>query len=210
MNDLDVSVRAALQADETFADHAGPTVAVADRGYGTASRSYVAADRPEVTFNADDRDFVYAVARRIVGAPSDAEDVAQEALLLAFRNRDAFRGESKYRTWLYRIAATTALGHLRRKARSREQLATDHEALARELPADSPPADRVLADQQAICLVRAALAQLDPKYRDVMLLRANRTEVETAERLGISVGNVKVRAHRARKQLQDALASQFE
>ncbi len=198
MNDLDVSIRHDVDADETYCEPAGCT------------RSYVASERPAVTFNADDRDFVYAIARRIVGTPADAEDVAQEALLLAYRNRDAFRGDSKYRTWLYRIASTTALGHLRRKSRSREQLATDHDTLAREMPAEQVPADRMLADQQAIKLVRAALAQLDPKYRDVMLLRANRTEVETAERLGISVGNVKIRAHRARKQLQDALASYFE
>ncbi|CAN5906318.1 hypothetical protein BH11MYX2_BH11MYX2_29470 [soil metagenome] len=208
MNDLDVSMRQALQADETFSDHAGPT-----SGYAAATsysnRAY-GSDRPEVTFSADDRDYVYAIVRRIVNTPSDAEDVTQEALLLAYRNRDSFRGESTYRTWLYRIAATTALCHLRRRARSREQLATDHDALAREVAADAVPADRMLAEQEAIRLVQAALAQLDPKYRDVMILRAHRTEVETAERLGISVGNVKIRAHRARKQLQDALASHFE
>ncbi|HEY4058543.1 MAG TPA: RNA polymerase sigma factor [Kofleriaceae bacterium] len=212
MNDLDVSARQAIQADETFGDHPGPTsVGASGQGYGSSCAALDAGPsvRPEVTFSADDRNFVYAIARRIVGTPSDAEDVAQEALLLAYRNRDSFRGESRYRTWLYRIAATTALGHLRRKARSREQLATDHDALARELPTDAAPADRALADQQAVVLVKAALQQLDPKYRDVMLLRANRTEVETAERLGISVGNVKIRAHRARKQLQDALASHF-
>ena len=58
-------------------------------------------------------------------------------------------------------------------------------------------------------MIQAALDTLDPKYRDVMLLRADQTETECAAKLGITVGNVKVRAHRARKQLRDALATSF-
>lgn len=163
----------------------------------------------EVTFSPDDRGFVYAVARRIVGTSEEAEDVTQEALLLAFRHRDSFRGDSKYRTWLYRIAATTALGHLRRKARSREHLAPTEETLAREVPDEAASAEASLGDHEALVLIREALAQLAPKYRDVMMLRSEVTEAETATRLGISVGNVKIRAHRARKQLRDAVADQF-
>ena len=159
-----------------------------------------------VTFSPDDRGFVYAIARRIVGNAEDAEDVTQDALLLAYRYRASFRGESRYRTWLYRIASTTALGHLRRRGRSREQLALGDEPFARDIADPTLSAETALAEHEAIAMIQVALAKLDPKYRDVMLLRADQTETETAAKLGISVGNVKIRAHRARKQLKDALA----
>lgn len=165
---------------------------------------------PAVTFTAADRGFVYAVARRIVGSAEDADDVAQEAMLLAYRYRSAFRGESRYRTWLYRIAATTALGHLRKRGRSREQLCVTDAPFARTVISEATPVDEALADHENIVRIQQALAALDPKYRDVMLLRADLSEVQTAETLGITVGNVKVRAHRARAQLRVALGVEAE
>jgi RNA polymerase sigma-70 factor, ECF subfamily len=158
----------------------------------------------QVTFGAEDRGFVYAVARRIVGSPEEAEDVTQDTLLVAYRNREAFRGESRYRTWLYRIAFTTALGHLRRRGRSRESLAANEEMMTGQA-ADAPsPEDRVMEAETAQ-VVRDAVAVLAPPYRDVLLARIDSTEPEVAARLGLSVANVKVRAHRARRQLRDAL-----
>lgn len=148
------------------------------------------------------RRFVYAVARRIVGSANDAEDVTQDALLLAHRHRAAFRGDAKHRTWLYRIAATTAISFLRRRSRSREQLAAlpDFDAMDdAQSPADS------VVERDAHAFVQRAVAALEPKYREVLLCRAARSESETAAALGISLANVKVRAHRARAQLRDAL-----
>jgi len=160
-----------------------------------------------VTFSPDDRGFVYAIARRIVGNAQDADDVTQDALLLAYRYRDSFRGDSRYRTWLYRIASTTALGHLRRRGRTREQLAISDDPFARDVADPAMSAETALAEHEAIAMIQTALATLDPKYRDVMLLRADATESECAARLGITVNNVKIRAHRARKQLRDALVA---
>jgi RNA polymerase sigma-70 factor, ECF subfamily len=155
----------------------------------------------DVLFRPEDRGFVYAVARRIVGSREDADDVTQEALLLAFRHRDAFRGDSKYRTWLYRIASTTALGLLRKRRRSREELTPA--PIERPDGARSPEDE--LAEAESIDLIQRSLRRLAPKYRDVMLARADSSEVETAAKLGISVANVKVRAHRARKQLKQLI-----
>jgi RNA polymerase sigma-70 factor (ECF subfamily) len=160
-----------------------------------------------VTFGPEDRGFVYAVARRIVGTPEEADDVTQDTLMTAYRHRAAFRGDSRYRTWLYRIAFTTALGHLRRRARSREALApTDDASLGYQVadPAPSPESQLISAEQAQ--LVREAVDELAPPYRDVLVARASHTEPVVAEKLGLSVANVKVRAHRARKQLRDALA----
>ncbi|MBA3391678.1 MAG: RNA polymerase sigma factor [Deltaproteobacteria bacterium] len=164
--------------------------------------------QPEpVTFAPDDRDYVYAVARRIVRSTDDAEDVTQDALVLAYRYRHAFRGDSRYRTWLHRIAVTAALGHLRRQRRSRiDALDADHErgVLERSVdPAKSPLT--LIAEAEDRAAVQRALAELPSSYRDVLLERVDATEPEVARRLGISVANVKIRAHRARKQLGQTL-----
>ncbi len=78
-----------------------------------------------VSFEPDDREFVYAVVLRMVRFDADAEDVTQDALLLAYRYQDAFRGDAAYHTWLYRIDVTSALRFLRRRRRSREVLPLD-------------------------------------------------------------------------------------
>lgn len=154
-------------------------------------------------FDAEDRGFVYAVARRIVGTAEDAEDVTQDAMLLAYRHRDSFRGDARYRTWLHRIAATTALGFLRKRRRSRE--APGEPLLATQLPDPRQSPEAELSDAQTRHRVLEAVATLEPKYRDVLLCQAAGAVTETASRLGISVSNVKVRAHRARKQLRPVL-----
>jgi RNA polymerase sigma-70 factor (ECF subfamily) len=159
-------------------------------------------DKPSAaTFGPDERRFVFSVARRIVQTDEDADDVAQDALLLAYRNLASFRGEARFRTWLYRIATTTALGHLRRTKRARLHVPVSDVPLVD--PAKS--AEASMADAEVDALVRASLGKLEPRYRDVLLVRAEVNEVEAASQLGISVANVKVRAHRARKQLREVL-----
>lgn len=160
----------------------------------------------QVTFAPDDRRYVYSVVRRVVASADDAEDATQEALVLAFRYRDSFRGQSRYRTWLHRIAMTSAINQLRRQRRSR--LVTGdveaHRAPEQRIdPADS--ALDVLVGAEDRAAVRAALAKLPTSYREVLLGRVDGSEAEVAERLGISVANVKVRAHRGRKRLRQSL-----
>lgn len=160
-------------------------------------------DKSGIVFGREEREFVYAIARRIVGSPEAADDVAQDAMLLAFTHRDAFRGEARFRTWLYRIAATAALGHLRKVRRSREDLAPNDRGLPEPIEVERTP-EALVADREAAVVAEGLLADLDPKYRDVVVLRTELSEAETAARLGITVANVKVRAHRARAQLHAA------
>lgn len=154
---------------------------------------------------AEARRFVYSVVRRIVRDPDDAGDVAQDALVLAHRHRASFRGRSSYRTWLYRIATTTALGHLRRRRRSREDL-LGGAAVAEAVHDPAPsPADHLASRQDAERL-HSALATLNDDYRAVVMLRADAlTEAEVAQHLGLSVANVKIRAFRARQRLRETL-----
>jgi RNA polymerase sigma-70 factor, ECF subfamily len=154
------------------------------------------------------RGFVYAIARRIVRDEEDAADVTQEALLLAHRHRAAFRGECSYRTWLYRIATTAALGHLRRRKRSREQLTGEDEAVGAGAPDPAPSPEDLVGASEVAAMVRRAIDDLDDKYRRVLMMRVDETpETEVAATLGLSIANVKIRTFRARQQLRDALAT---
>ena len=155
-----------------------------------------------VSFAPADRGYVYAVARRFVQSDSDADDITQEALLLAYRHRDAFRGDSRYRTWLYRIATTTALGFLRKRRRSRVSYGDEVAEQTTELSPEQEAASR-----EELAHLADAVDSLPAGYRDVIALRATEHgENEIAERLGISVGNVKIRTHRARARLREAVA----
>lgn len=151
---------------------------------------------------ADDRAFVYAVARRIVHDPDTAHDVAQDALLLAFRHRAGFRGDSSVRTWLYRIAATAAFSHLRRERR-RRQIA-DAALRAEPPPVTAPdPGERLVSEETARELARH-IDSLGARYREVLAMRIydEHNEQEAARALAISVSAVKLRTHRAKKALR--------
>nr|MBA3453664.1 hypothetical protein [Deltaproteobacteria bacterium] len=79
------------------------------------------------------------------------------------------------------------------------------EQLGAWLADDAKSPEGQLTDLDTEQYVQRAISALEPKYREVLLCRVDATEGETAERLGITVANVKIRAHRARKQLRDSL-----
>lgn len=162
-----------------------------------------------VAFGADEHAFVLRVARRLVTG-ADAYDVAQDAMLTAFRYRHAFRGESAPRTWLYRIAVTAALSHLRRARReANRNRQIPSTAIAEAVLAQAPLApDDAMASSQVVQRVQSALHKLDVPYREVMRLRcADYSEQEVARALGISPATAKIRAHRARKMMHAELAA---
>lgn len=152
------------------------------------------------------RAYVKSVAMKYVRNEQDAEDVAQDALLLAHRYRHSFRGESRYSTWLYRVTATAALMFLRRQKRIAREIpasaTTDEEGtpwLERQ-PASTDTRAEVIARAE-LEDVRAAVAALGAKYPAVFWKRygEGRTETEIAKELGISVAAVKTRAFRGRQ-----------
>ena len=155
---------------------------------------------------AETRAYVKSVAMKYVRNETDAEDVTQDALLLAHRYRDSFRGESRYSTWLYRVTATAALMFLRRQRRlSREVSASmtlDEEgvSLIERQPSSSDLRGQVIARAE-LDHVQEAVAQLGAKYPAVFWKRygEGRTETEISRELGISVAAVKTRAFRGRQ-----------
>ena len=160
---------------------------------------------------------VYVMALTLLKNEADAEDVAQEAFLKAFRNLVSFRGEAKFSTWLVSIALNEARSRLRRtssvKMESLDESADEqgHTSPAllrdwREIPSET------LEREDVRRMLQKAVDALPLIYRETFLLRdvEELTILETAEVLGISVAAVKVRLHRARMTLQRELAPQLK
>ena len=160
---------------------------------------------------------VYAVAYRILGQAQDAEDVVQQTFLSLIENIEKFRGESSVRTWVLRIATNFALKILRKKRGLPTVEFTEQDDSYAGIPhpefiaewQETP--DALLARAELKDLLDKAIAELDDKYRLVFVLRdlEELSTEETAQTLGISVSNVKVRLLRARMQLRERLTREL-
>jgi RNA polymerase sigma-70 factor (ECF subfamily) len=155
-------------------------------------------------------DYVYAIVIRIVGDEEDAADVAQKAFVRAHRALVGFRGDSKFGSWLYRIAVNRALTHLQR--RRRRPVTVDIAAYPGEVPNPSARRDPLGPAEQALAAerrerVRGAVGALPPKYRAAVTLfyLEERSYQEVAEILGVPMGTLKTHLHRARAMLREAL-----
>jgi RNA polymerase sigma-70 factor (ECF subfamily) len=156
---------------------------------------------------------VYMMALSYMKNEADAEDVAQEAFLKAFHHLASFRSESKFSTWLVGIALNEARSRLRREGVLRMDSLDDttedggHISPAilrdwREVPSEA------LERKEVRQMLQEAITGLPEKYREVFILRdvEELNIFETAAALRITVGNVKVRLHRARLMLQKQLS----
>jgi len=157
---------------------------------------------------------VFLVALSVMRNEADAEDVAQDALLKALRALSSFRGEARFSTWLERIALNEGRLRLRRgRLEKTEPLDGGGENQEEDyLPRDfgdwrEIPSEALEREEVKEVLARA-IAQLDHKYREVVVLRDLRrlSVAETAEALEITQAAVKTRLLRARLQLRDTVA----
>jgi RNA polymerase sigma-70 factor (ECF subfamily) len=159
---------------------------------------------------------VYALTLRLLRHQQDAEDVTQQAFLSALEHLGSFRGDSSFSTWLLRIATHAAFKVLR-KRKGLDMVSLDEATEPSEsfdgIPHPEFIADWRLSPEQLVHrretqgLLEEALAQLDEKHRMVFLLRdvEGLSIRETAEALGLSEANTKVRLLRARLQLRERL-----
>jgi len=160
---------------------------------------------------------VYMMALSYMKNETDAEDVAQEAFIKAFRNLSTFRGDAKFSTWLISITLNEARNRLRRQSvvrmQSLDEPPDEDGAVSpallrdwREIPSEAVEREEVRT------LIKKAVETLPEIYRQVFLLRdVEELDVnETAQALSISISNVKVRLHRARMMLQKELAPQLK
>ena len=159
---------------------------------------------------------LFATAFRIVGRREDAEEVVQDTLTSVIEHLQEFREESRFYTWLMRIAVNHALKLLRKNRRG-------HNNVNLEMSSDSysdMPHPQFIApwkenpafvaeQREQHQLLADALNELDEKYRTVFVLRdiEERSTAEVADLLGISEANVKVRLLRARLQLRERITS---
>ena len=162
---------------------------------------------------------VFSLAWRMLRNRHDAEDITQQTFLKAVEHLDTFRGEAAFGTWLMRIATYAALKVIRKRGGLEMvslEAATDPDdegAIARpDYIADwreSP--ERLVRNRETGRGIEAALGELDDKHRLVFLLRdvEGLSVRESAEALGISEANVKVRLLRARLQLREKLTRLF-
>ena len=169
-------------------------------------------DRNEATlFTARERAFVFNVALRYMKDEERAADVAQDAMLLAYQHRDSFRGDARFSTWLYRIAATTALMHLRRQKRAAARHVSDEEAAVPEPDDPHASPEEMSGAQEAVRRCEAHLAEMGDKYGEIFTMRYvdGYSETEIARRLRLHVATVKTRAHRARQHVRRRLQRDF-
>jgi RNA polymerase sigma-70 factor, ECF subfamily len=160
---------------------------------------------------------VFRMAKQITQNEEDAEDVLQETFLKAYSHLDDFQGNSKFYTWLVRIAVNEALMKLRKRRSDKtvpldEPIDTGEDVVAREIAVwDENPED-TYSQQELGKILDDAVQSLKPAYRTVFILRdiEEMSIEETAEALNLSISAVKSRLLRARLQLRDKLTRQFK
>jgi RNA polymerase sigma-70 factor, ECF subfamily len=160
---------------------------------------------------------IFRLAQHITQNREDAEDVLQETFLKAYEHLDQFQGNSKFYTWIVRIAVNQSLMKLRRRKNDKsvsmdDAIDTGEDMIVREIAAwDENPEERLSREEMG-GILDSAIQSLEPPYRSVFVLRdiEELSTEDTAEALGLSVPAVKSRLLRARLQLREKLTRQFK
>jgi RNA polymerase sigma-70 factor, ECF subfamily len=160
-------------------------------------------------------DKIFRLTSNITGNREDAEDAMQDAFLKAYAHLDNFHGDSRFYTWLVRIAANEALMRLRRRRPNHfsidQPVEPDSDLMPRELEEWSPNPEEQYAKSEIDGIVSSFVEQLEDEYRIVLVLRdvEELSTQETADALGISLSAVKSRLLRARLKLREKLNRHF-
>ena len=156
---------------------------------------------------------VFALVFRMLGRREEAEDLAQEVFVQVFKAIDQFRGDSKLSTWIYRIAVNLCKNRTKYLSRRHANDQEDVDAMADRLPFSAAKGvsvggisrpDELVEGMQLEVVVKRAIAQIEPEFREVLILRdvEDMSYEEIAEVTGLADGTVKSRIHRARAQLR--------
>ena len=159
---------------------------------------------------------IYRLGLNITGNPEDAEDVLQETFLKAFENLPRFREDSRFYTWIVRIAVNQALMKLRKRRTDRsvsldDPIEEDGEVIPRDFADWKPNPEQLLGRTETRERLEEAIQGLPPSFRTVFVLRdvEGLSTEETAEMLGLSISAVKARLFRARLRLREELSKVF-
>ncbi len=155
---------------------------------------------------------VVNLAWRITGNPDDAAEVAQETFIRVLRSLHTYDPERPLKTWLFKIAANLALDSIRRRKRrpvSMQDLFDEDEGPLLEAVEPSPGPDAVLQVQRSADLFDELVQEMPERYQAILYLRYREDLAyeEIADALGIPLGTVKVRLHRAHEALRRKLSA---
>jgi RNA polymerase sigma-70 factor, ECF subfamily len=160
---------------------------------------------------------IFRLAQHVTQNREDAEDVLQETFMKAYEHLDQFKGDSKFYTWIVRIAVNQALMKLRRRKTDKsvsldETIDTGEDTVMREIAAWDEDPEQQFSREELGGILDTAIQSLEPPYRSVFVLRdiEELSTEETAEALGLSVPAVKSRLLRARLQLREKLTRFFK
>ncbi|MGH9531761.1 MAG: sigma-70 family RNA polymerase sigma factor [Terriglobales bacterium] len=160
---------------------------------------------------------IFRLAHHITQQREDAEDVLQETFLKAYQNLAGFQGNSKFYTWLVRIAVNESLMKLRKRRSDRtvsldEDVETEDGSMPREVPDWGPSPEQLYGREELNDILARTIHGLPASFRTVFVLRdvEGLSTEETAEALALSVPAVKSRLLRARLQLRDRLSRFFQ
>lgn len=155
---------------------------------------------------------IYNYCYRMTNNADDAEDLTQEVFIKVYRNLKSFRRDSKFSTWIYRIAYNTCIdNHRKRRLKLLPLNRGDDEQQDIDIPSPNPlPEDQVISGEQ-YDIIKECIAQLKLEYKSVIILRdiQNYSYQEIADILNIPMGTVKSNISRARAQLRNALKSRL-
>ena len=159
--------------------------------------------------------FIFNVACKMFSNSEDASDIAQEALIKAYKNIDKFDFNSSFSTWLYRITVNACIDEMRRR-KGKESFSIDAEdeegGLAVQIEDTSLGAEERVIQNETVSEVRAAIDKLSEEHKTVIILRdlQDMTYEQVAQTLDLSIGTVKSRLARARKSLKDIILKDRE
>ncbi|MCF8302396.1 MAG: sigma-70 family RNA polymerase sigma factor [Bacteroidales bacterium] len=156
------------------------------------------------------KDMAYTIAIKIVKNAEDAEEIAQDAFVKAYRSLGSFRKKSKFSTWLYRIVYNTAISKVRKK---QIEFAPVDDYITDNYSEDEINPDvNKLSDEEQETLVNKALDVLpeEESLLITMFYKNDNSIDEISEITGLSVSNVKVKLHRIRKKLHDEIEMLFQ
>jgi RNA polymerase sigma factor (sigma-70 family) len=156
------------------------------------------------------QNYVFTLALRIVKNREDAEEVAQDVFIRAYKYLADFRGASKFTTWLYTIVNNTCISFLRKKKLNMYSL--DNEKVFEVADnQDSGMRANQVEQKSKLSMVNQAIGLLSPDDAQIITLfyKAEQSLEETAQVLGIEVNAAKVRLHRARTRLKEKMETYF-
>ncbi|MDX1956040.1 MAG: RNA polymerase sigma factor [Chitinophagaceae bacterium] len=154
--------------------------------------------------------YVFTLVLRFIKSREEAEEIAQDIFIKAYRNLADFRRASKFSTWLYTIVNTTCITHLRKKKLEIHSLDNEH-VFERADNIDSGFSANQVEHKSKLDMVTRAIKMLSPDDAEVITLfyKAEQSLEEIGQIMGLEPNTVKVRLHRARQRLKEKMEMHF-